>query len=194
MAQDRLETSTRKSIPDRLTGFKFPFCRDSATESAHLMEHQFLYSKIGKLTDKESVFAAAVDGVDRPKFFEQPSGTAKFAEDRAVQPHPIYLTGDIDIVPRVGIGNIEDWIGSLGDTHRLCVAEVRKCGLEDAVVVKHLNALVAAIAGVDVPLRVYRNTQNIGELAGSCASFAPGLHEFAVLIELGDARIAGAVG
>ena len=56
------------------------------------MEHQFLYSKIGKLTDKESVFAAAVDGVDRSEFLEQPSGTAKFAEDRSVQAHPIDLT------------------------------------------------------------------------------------------------------
>ena len=48
------------------------------------MEHQFLYSKIGKLTDKESVFAAAVDGVDRPEFLEHSPGTPKFAEDRSV--------------------------------------------------------------------------------------------------------------
>src|SRR5437763_16817311 len=114
------------------------------------MEHQFLYSKIGKLTDKESVFAAAVDGVDRSEFLEQPSGAAKFAEDRSVQAHPIYLTGDIDIVPWIGIGNVEDGIGLLADTHCLCVAEVRKRGLEDAVVVKHLDASIAAIAGVDV--------------------------------------------
>src|SRR5215471_15799176 len=153
---------------------------------SRLMEHQFLYSKIGKLTDKESVFAAAVDGVNRPEFLEQPAGTAKFAEDGSVQAHPVYLTGAIDIVPRIGIGNIEDGVGSLGDTHRLCVAEVRKCCLEDAVVIKYLNAFVAAIAGVDVALRVHCNAQNISELAGSCASFAPGLHEFAVLIELGD--------
>src|SRR5438552_13063252 len=137
------------------------------------MEHQFLYSKVGKLADEESVFAAAVDGVDRPEFLAQPSGTAKSAEDRSVQAHPIYLTRDIDIVPRIGIGNVEDGIGSLGDTHRLCVAEVRKRGLEDAVVVKHLDAPVAAIPGVDVAVRVHRTTQNIGELARSCASFAP---------------------
>src|SRR5438552_2668239 len=143
------------------------------------MEHQFLHPKIGKLPDKESAFAAAVDGVDRTEFLEQPSGTAEFAEDSSVRAHPIYLTRDIDIVPRIGIGNIEDRIGSLGDTHRLCVAEVRKRGLEDAVVVKHLDAPVAAIAGGDVALRVHRNTQNIGELARSCASFAPGFHEFA---------------
>src|SRR4051812_49255008 len=113
------------------------------------MEHQFLHSKIGKLTDKESVIAAAVDGVNRPEFLEQPSGPAKFAEDRSVQAHPIYLTRPIDVVPRIGIGNIENGIDSLGDAHRLCVADVRKCGLEDAVVVKHLDAPVAAIASVD---------------------------------------------
>src|SRR5439155_522983 len=160
---------------------------------SHLMEHQYLHPKIGKLTDKESAFPAAVDGVDRTEFLEQPSGTAEFAEDSSVRAHPIYLTRDINIVPRIGIGNIEDRIGSLGDTYRLCVAEVRKRSLEGAVVVKHLDSPVAAIAGVDVALRVHRNTQNIGELARSCASFAPGLHEFAVLIELGDARVAGAI-
>src|SRR5262245_16958752 len=126
-----------------------------AIGESRLMEHQFLHSKVGKLTDKECVFAAAVDGVDRPEFLEQPSGTAKFAENRSVQAHPIDLTGDIDIVPRVGIGNVEDGIGSLGDTHRLRVAKIRKRGLEDAVVVEHLDALVAAIAGIDVALRVH---------------------------------------
>jgi hypothetical protein len=54
---------------------------------------------------------------------------AKFAEGRSVQAHPIYLTGDIDIVPRIGIENIEDAIGSLASTHRLWVAEGRKYGL-----------------------------------------------------------------
>src|SRR5215472_13193899 len=101
------------------------------------MEHQPLHPKISKLTDKESVFASAVDGVNRPEFLEEPSGTSKFAEDRSIQAHPIYLAGDIDIVPRIGIGNVEDGIGTLGDTHRLCVAEVRKLGLENAVIVKH---------------------------------------------------------
>src|SRR4029453_10770660 len=137
---------------------------------SHLMEHQILHAKIGKLTDKESVFATAVNGVDRPEFLEQPSGTAEFAEGGSVEAHPVYLTGDIDIVPRIGIGNVENGIGSPGDTHRLCVAEVRKRGLEDAIVVKDLDALVAAIASVDVALRVHCNTQNIGELSGSCAS------------------------
>src|SRR5262249_19120455 len=118
----------------------------------------------------------------------------QFAKDRSVQAHPINLTSNIDVVPRIGIGNVEHGIGSLADTHRLRVAEVRKRGLEDAVVVKHLDALVAAIAGVDVALRVHRNTENIGELASSGASFAPGLHEFAILIELGDARVTGAIG
>src|SRR5438477_8939515 len=100
---------------------------------SHLMEHQFLHPKIGKLTDKESAFAAAVDGVDGAEFLEQPSGTAEFAEDGSVRTHLIDLTRDIDIVPRVGIGNVEDRIGALGDTHRLCVAEIRKLGLEGAV-------------------------------------------------------------
>src|SRR5215472_8238705 len=113
------------------------------------MEHQFLHPKIGKLTDKESVFASAVDGVDRTEFLEEPSGAAKFPDDRSIRTHLIDLAGDIDIVPRIGIGNVEDGIGSLGDAHRLWVAEVRKRSLEDTVVVEHLYASVAAIARVD---------------------------------------------
>src|SRR5262245_52703592 len=130
----------------------------------HLVEHQFLHPKIGKLADQESAFTAAVDGVDGTEFLEQSSGTTEFAEDRSVRAHPINFTRDIDVIPRIGVGGIEDRIGSPGDTHRLCVAEVRKRGLEDAVVIKHLDAPVSAIAGVDVALCVYRNAQNIGEL------------------------------
>src|SRR5262249_53641849 len=149
---------------------------------------------IGQLTDIESILASAVDRVDRTEFLEEPSRTAKFAEDRSVQAHPINLAGDIDIVPRIGIGNVEDGVGSLADAHRLCVAKVRKRGLKLAIIVKHLDAFVATIAGVDVPLRVHRDTQNVSELAGRGAFFAPRLHKSAVLVELCDARIARAVG
>ena len=88
---------------------------------SHLMEHQLLHPKIGNLTDKQSAFAATVERVDRSEFLEQPSGTAEFAEDSSVRAHPVYLTRDIDIVPRIGIGNIQDRTGSLGDTHRLAL-------------------------------------------------------------------------
>jgi len=44
------------------------------------------------------------DGVNRPEFLEQPSGTAKFAEDRSVQAHPVYLAGAIDIELRQRTG------------------------------------------------------------------------------------------
>ena len=57
------------------------------------MEYQLLDPKISELTDKQGIFAAAIDGVDRAEFLEQPSGTAKFAEDSAVQAHLQDLTG-----------------------------------------------------------------------------------------------------
>jgi len=134
------------------------------------MEHQFLYSKIDKLTDKES-FLRGGGGVGCAEFLEQPSGTATFAEDHSVQ---AYISPAIAIsFHGLELKTTEDRIGSLSDTHRLCIAEVRKRGLEDAVIVKHLNAPVAAIASVDDALSIQRNTQNIGEFAGSCASFYP---------------------
>src|SRR5260370_23873949 len=158
------------------------------------VEYQLLDSKIGELTDVESVLAAAIDGVDRAEFLEQPSGTAKFAQDRSVQAHLQYLAGDIDVVPRIGIGNVEDGGGTLVHAHRLWIGDVRKHGLEDAVVVKHLDPMVAAITRVHVALPVHRNAENIRELAGSCASLAPGLYELSVLVELGDSRVAGTIG
>ena len=68
------------------------------------------------------------------------------------------------------------------------------CRLEGAVVVEHLDALVAAVGGVDIALRIDRDAADVGELAGSSSLLAPGLHEHAVLVELGDARVAQAVG
>ena len=62
--------------------------------------------------------------------------------------------GDIKIIPGIRIGDVEDGICSLTDAHRLWVADVRKRSLEDAAVVKHVDPLVAAIAGVDVALRL----------------------------------------
>ncbi len=107
---------------------------------------------ISELTDKQGIFAAAIDEVDRAEFLDQPSGTAKFAQDGAVQAHLQDLTSNIDIIPGIGIGDVEDGICSLPDSHRLWVADIRQRSLEDAVVLKHLDALVAAIADVDVAL------------------------------------------
>jgi hypothetical protein len=100
--------------------------------------------------------------------------------------HLIYLACDIDIVPRIGIGDTQNGIGSLGDAHGLWIADVRKRGLENTIVVEHMDAFVAAIARVDVALRVYRDTQNVGEFSGPCAFLAqdftnrPSLSNFAM--------------
>src|SRR5439155_12313368 len=73
----RVENAARKASRGALGVDDGPHAESVVYTHGRLMEHQFLYSKIGKLTDKESVFAAAVDGVKRPEFLEQPSGTAK---------------------------------------------------------------------------------------------------------------------
>src|SRR6185503_8624791 len=63
-----------------------------------------------------------------------------------------------------------------------------------AVVVEHLNARVSGVGGVDVALRVDRDAVDVRELAGRGPFLTPRLHEHAVFRELGDARVAAAVG
>src|ERR1043165_8835722 len=110
LLHDRGSTQSRarqRAVVTYATVFAEPCTSVPFQAPSRLMKRQFLYPKIGKLADKESVLAAAIDGVHCPEFLEQPSGTAKLAEDRSVQAHPVYLTGGIDIVPRIGIGNVQ---------------------------------------------------------------------------------------
>src|SRR5438067_2507946 len=114
---------SRRSLEKHRRGAR-PAAVALCRKGSPLMEHQLLYSQIGELTDKQGGFVATIDGIDCPEFLEQPSGAPESAQDRSVQSHLKDFTCDIDVVPRIGIGNIEDGIGSPGDTHRLRVAEV----------------------------------------------------------------------
>ena len=73
-------------------------------------------------------------------------------------------------------------------------AHVLDLGLERAVVVEHLNALVAHIGDVDVALGIDGDGVGNIELAGFGTGRAPGLDELPVLVELGDAGVAVPVG
>jgi quinoprotein glucose dehydrogenase len=76
----------------------------------------------------------------------------------------------------------------------LRIADIREGRLEAAVIVEDLDALVSAVRGIDIALRVNRDAADIGELPECGSLLAPRLHEFAFFIELRDARIDQAVG
>ena len=81
-----------------------------------------------------------------------------------------------------------------GDRARVVERHVdRDLAEEFAVAVEDLDAAVAAVGHVDVSLRVGGDAVRRVELAGLVAGFAKGHEPFAVLVDLGDARVDVAV-
>jgi hypothetical protein len=60
---------------------------------------------------------------------------------------------------------------------------------ERALAVEHLDATVATVRHVNVPLRVHRNAMRSVELSGTLAGLAPRLEPIAVFIDLSYARV-----
>ena len=79
----------------------------------------------------------------------------------------------IEIVRRIRIRHVHHLVGARSDTDRLRVADVPDLGLERAVVVEHLDALVATVGRVHVALCIDGDTIDSGELAGGVAPLAP---------------------
>src|SRR5207248_3095742 len=100
----------------------------------------------------------------------------------------------IEIVRRIRIRHVHHLAAARRNADCLRVADILDLGLERAVVIEHLDALVAAVGGVDVALGINGDAVDAGELTGGAAALAPLLDEHAVLRELGDARVAAAVG
>src|SRR5258705_5258882 len=72
-------------------------------------------------------------------------------------------------------------------------ADVGDLRLGVAVAVELLDAFVAGVGDVDVALRIERDAAQRVELPRFAAALTPRLDEVAVLVELGDARVADAV-
>ena len=65
------------------------------------MQRQLLNSHVADFTDKQAVFAAAVDGVDGAELLRQLPCFTKFADDGSIQFHLVDLTAGIDIFGRI---------------------------------------------------------------------------------------------
>ena len=76
------------------------------------------------------------------------------------------------------------------DAERLRRPDIGELRLEVPVAVEDLNPLVAAVAYIDVALRIDSDRAGGAEIALLGALGAPGFDEHAVLVELGDAGVA----
>src|SRR3954463_6900510 len=159
-----------------------------------LAQRQLLHPEVADFADVEDVLGSAIDRVDRAELLEQLAGPAEFADDRAVEAHLGDLARGIEIVRRIRIRHVHHLVAAGRDAERLRVADILDLALERPIVVEDLDALVAAIGRIDVALGIDGDAVDAGELAGRVASLAPRLDEHAVLRELGDARVAAAVG
>src|SRR6476620_2075478 len=58
-----------------------------------------------------------------------------------------------------------------------------------AVAVEHLDAVIAPIRYVDIPLRIHGDAVESAQLPGPVAGFPPRLEPIAVLVDLGNPRV-----
>ena len=70
-----------------------------------------------------------------------------FPGDGPVEAHFVDFAVAVDVIWRIGIRNEKRLVCALRHAQRLRIAHVGECGFEDAVVVKNLDALVAASPG-----------------------------------------------
>src|SRR5262249_31794289 len=138
--------------------------RTSARKSASqtivkpgLANRELLHPEIADFADVKRVLGAAIDGVDGAELLRQFAGLAEPADHRSVELHLVDLAGGVEVVRWIGIRDVEDLVCARRDADGLGVADVLDLALEGAVVVEHLDALVATVSRVDVALRVDRD-------------------------------------
>src|ERR1700730_10854119 len=117
------------------------------------VQGEFLHSPVGDLSYVELVGVAAIDLVHRAELLQQLAGPAELAEDLSVQLHLVDFTV-FHVGGAVGVGTEEILMRPWGDANRPRGAHVEVLRFELSVVIEYLNAAIAAIAYVNVALRV----------------------------------------
>src|SRR5262245_21124027 len=158
-----------------------------------LLQRQLLYAPVGDFADVELCLAPAIHLVDRSKLLDQFARRPEFTEDFAVERQLV----DLAVVHRRGwirLGGAQVLRWARRDAGRRRRTDGDELRLERALGVEHLDAIVATVADVDEPLRVDRHRVRDIELSRCSAARTPRLEILAALVELGDARVAIAVG
>src|SRR6185503_11245959 len=151
--------------------------RVCSVRGALLLHRHFLHPEIPDLADVQRALAAAVDCVDGAELLQQLSRFAELTDHRAIEADLLDLAGRVDVSRRIRIRHIQHLIRPRRHADRLRVADALDLALERAVVVEHLDALIAGVSGVDVALRVNGDAVDAGEFAIRSAALSPGLDE-----------------
>ena len=155
-----------------------------------VFQAELLHSPVHELGDVQGVGIAAVDFVDHAELLELLAGAADTAEHGAVQLHLVDLAVEERVLGRVGVGAVEKLLRAGRDADGTRRAHVLDLALERAVVVEHLNPLIAHVGDVDVAAGIDGDGVGSIELALFGPGRPPGLDELPGLVELGDAGVA----
>ncbi len=196
----------RRGVPDIA-----PLIR--ATGSCSRMQDQFLHPPVQQLGGVDHVLRRTRQCMDPAELLELFAGLAE---------HPQHLAVERELVdpPRPGVRTVDHLLRSGGDAdrpgrsrregaagHHGLVGNLADRGpgvrwhrnvddhlpQEFSVAIEHLDAVVAAIGDVDVPLRVSGDAMRRIELAGTGAAVAPRFQPVAVFVHLCDPRVDVAV-
>src|SRR5262245_42692375 len=162
--------------------------------SAQLFQCELLHAPVHEFGDVQGVGVAAVDLIDHAELLELLAGFADAADDRAVQLHLVNFAVQERILGRVGVRAEKILVRAGRDADGARRTDVLDLGLVVAVVVEHLNALIAHVGHVHHALRVNGDGVRSIELAGSGTGPAPGLVVAPGFVELRDAGVAESVG
>src|SRR5690242_6752608 len=157
------------------------------------MQGELLNTPIGDLTHVEFVFFAAINFVHGAELLQLLAGRAEFADDAAIEFHLVDFAV-IEIGGAVGIGAVEILVRARCNTDGPRRADIGVLSFGIAIVIEHLDALVAAITYVNVPLRINSDGMRSIKLANRSAPSAPGLNEDAVFVKFSDAGVSVAIG
>ena len=117
-----------------------------------LVQSQLLHPQITQFPDIKRIFRPAVYRVDCSKLLQQLPCPTEFPNNGPVQTHLEDFPPGIDVIRRVGIGNIKNRIRPPGHTHSLWVADARKRSLKCPVIIKNLDSFIAPVPRINVPL------------------------------------------
>src|SRR6185295_62518 len=157
----------------------------SPARSIAVFEDHLVEAVAELVGDVDGLVVRARDRVNRVEPPGQPSELAEGAE---------HLAGEIHLVDLADAADEDHLVRSGGDAQRPGEAVEIPRLLERAVGVEHLNPVVLAIGDVEVLVAIDDDAVRGVELAGPRAAVAPVLHQVALARELGDARVAVAVG
>src|SRR4051812_23235128 len=105
---------------------------------------------VARLSDIEGGGIAAVDGIDAAEVAQALAGLPELAHHRAVQFQLEDLAATIEIVGWIGVGAEQILVRARSDADGFRIAAAGDAALEVAVIIEHLDTVVAAVGDIDI--------------------------------------------